>query len=239
MVRHICGKACYLKHCIACSQWYTIDSIFWWAQMMCVLTINNFPPFVKPNIISNGPTNWLLRRQLRPINKWPVLCCRWRNLGDGGWWHHSTGCQRGAICTHTSVEARQGRSVSLHFIFFLHSNPMLCHWQTYFRLCFTVFDIRKVSLMKMFTMACRFLDKTCICKFTYMYTYWKEIKRFENSLCMWYINTWYYNILLKSFYLFVSVHHSVNATIGSIKWNEEWLYPSNIPNQWHTSIIII
>jgi len=50
---------------IACvhSQRYTQHVVFWLAQMMlCLMMLPNtcFPPFIRPNIISGGPTNGLL-----------------------------------------------------------------------------------------------------------------------------------------------------------------------------------
>ena len=38
----------------ACSQQYTKDSVFWFAQMMCVLTLRNCRPLVGPNVNSDG-----------------------------------------------------------------------------------------------------------------------------------------------------------------------------------------
>jgi len=47
---------------IACArcQRYTNDSVFWLAQMtLCIVTSRNFPPFVEPNVKSDGPTSGL------------------------------------------------------------------------------------------------------------------------------------------------------------------------------------
>jgi len=52
---------------IACArgQGNTTDTVFWLAQMTCVMMlINKFPHFVEPNVISGGPTNGLSIRQL-------------------------------------------------------------------------------------------------------------------------------------------------------------------------------
>jgi len=47
-----------LRTYCARSQQYTKDSIFRLAQMtLCVITLDKFPPFVRPNVISDGPTN--------------------------------------------------------------------------------------------------------------------------------------------------------------------------------------
>ena len=50
---------------IALSQQYKQDSVFWLTQMtLCVMTLHNFPPFFRPNVISDGPTTRLLMCQL-------------------------------------------------------------------------------------------------------------------------------------------------------------------------------
>ena len=54
------GKASYVKHCMCA--WPAIHRkfFFWLAQMtLCVMTLCNFPPFIRPNVISGGPTNGL------------------------------------------------------------------------------------------------------------------------------------------------------------------------------------
>jgi len=49
----------------ACSQRHTKDSVFWLVHiMLCIMTLLNFPPFVRPNAISDVLTNWLSIRQL-------------------------------------------------------------------------------------------------------------------------------------------------------------------------------
>jgi len=55
----------------ACIQRYTIDSVFWLAQMMYAMTLCKFPPFVKHNIISDGLTNG-----------WSI--CQWLYLASEG-----------------------------------------------------------------------------------------------------------------------------------------------------------
>jgi len=55
------GKQVTLTIAHACSQGYTNDSVFSLAQMtLCIMT---FPPFVGPNIISDGPKKGLPKRQ--------------------------------------------------------------------------------------------------------------------------------------------------------------------------------
>jgi len=51
------GKHVTSKTACACSQRNKNDLVFWLAHMTCVMTLRNFPPFVKPNVISYGPTN--------------------------------------------------------------------------------------------------------------------------------------------------------------------------------------
>jgi len=66
------GKHVRPANACARSYWYTKDSVFWLAQMtLWHYNVGNFPPFVRPNIISNGPTNGLWIRQLRDTINWP------------------------------------------------------------------------------------------------------------------------------------------------------------------------
>jgi len=60
--------------CACCQPW---DSVFRLAQiMLCIMTLHNFPPFVGPNVISNGPTNRLSIHQLSLTCQGVVTCVR-------------------------------------------------------------------------------------------------------------------------------------------------------------------
>jgi len=48
-------------------QRYTKDSVFWLAQMVCVMMLRFSPCFVGSNVISYYPTNWLTIHQLYTI----------------------------------------------------------------------------------------------------------------------------------------------------------------------------
>jgi len=70
-----CLKASCVKHCMCALPGHTKDSVFLLAQMtLCLITLCNFPPFLGPNTISDGPTDELSILQfMRVIHKVPGL----------------------------------------------------------------------------------------------------------------------------------------------------------------------
>jgi len=58
------GKHITLKVACTHSQWYTQDLVFWLADMTRIMTLHNFPQNLRPNVISDGPSNGMSIRLL-------------------------------------------------------------------------------------------------------------------------------------------------------------------------------
>jgi len=73
------GKQITLK--VTCAQSQRYKSVCWLAQMMlCLMTWHNFPPFVRPNHISDGPIMgcWYIRFWVpASSSSFPVCRTRW------------------------------------------------------------------------------------------------------------------------------------------------------------------
>jgi len=85
------------KHVTSNVKQHTNNSVFWLAQMILfVMMIHNFPPFIRPNVISNGMTDdlsihqYLTSHIIQSLCSYGQMCC----CGVWGW----TGSYTGRSC---------------------------------------------------------------------------------------------------------------------------------------------